>query len=43
MTTGISPMAFELETERLVLNMWEESSSQGRRPAQGRSRPSAAR
>jgi RimJ/RimL family protein N-acetyltransferase len=27
MTAGISPMAFELETERLVLNMWEESDA----------------
>ena len=27
MTSGFAPMAFELETERLVLNMWEVSDA----------------
>jgi RimJ/RimL family protein N-acetyltransferase len=27
MTVGIAPMAFELETERLVMGMWEESDA----------------
>jgi RimJ/RimL family protein N-acetyltransferase len=27
MTTGISPMAFELVTERLILNRWQESDA----------------
>jgi hypothetical protein len=27
MTAGIAPMAFDLETERLAMGMWEESDA----------------